>query len=172
MRIEQGEGGAAQGRAGRVGVVDEQDTLAPDFREGEERALEVGGAFGFAQAHLMPRGVPAEQQIGHKRHAEGVGQGAGQLLALVESALAQPGGVQGDGDDGVGLGQILTGKGEEPSEQVQHRGVGAELAAQEKRFQRAAVRAVEAEMFPRRRRFSACLAQGGLGIREGAELAA
>ena len=68
MWIEQGEGGAAQGCAGRVGVVDKQDALAPDFREGKERALEVGDAFGFAQAHLMPGGVLAEQQIGHERH--------------------------------------------------------------------------------------------------------
>lgn len=55
---------------------------------------------------------------------------------------------------------------------MQHGGVGAELAAQEKRFQRAAVCAVEAEMFPRRRRLLTCLAQGGLGVREGLELAA
>ena len=164
MWIEQGEGGAAQGCAGRVGVVDKQDALAPDFREGKERALEVGDAFGFAQAHLMPGGVLAEQQIGHERHAEGIGQGAGQFLALIESALAQPRGVQGHGDDGVGLGQILAGEGEEPPEQVQHGGVGAELAAQEERFQRAAVCAVEAEMLPRRRRLLACLAQGGLGV--------
>ena len=74
MWIEQGEGGAAQGCAGRVGVVDKQDALAPDFREGKERALEVGDAFGFAQAHLMPGGVLAEQQIGHERHAEGIGR--------------------------------------------------------------------------------------------------
>gem|GEM_PF-6430085 len=164
MWIEQGEGGAAQGCAGRVGVVDKQDALAPDFREGKERALEVGDAFGFAQAHLMPGGVLAEQQIGHERHAEGIGQGAGQFLALIESALAQPRGVQGHGDDGVGLGQILAGEGEEPPEQVQHGGVGAELAAQEERFQRAAVCPVEAEMLPRRRRLLACLAQGGLGV--------
>ena len=111
IMIEQGEGGAAQGCAGRVGVVDKQDALAPDFRKGKERALEVGDAFGFAQAHLMPGGVLAEQQIGHERHAEGIGQGAGQFLALIESALAQPRGVQGHGDDGVGLGQILAGEG-------------------------------------------------------------
>lgn len=41
----------------------------------------------------MPGGVLAEQQIGHERHAEGIGQGAGQFLALIESALAQPRGV-------------------------------------------------------------------------------
>ena len=45
----------------------------PGLPGGKERALEVGDAFGFAQAHLMPGGVLAEQQIGHERHAEGIG---------------------------------------------------------------------------------------------------
>lgn len=155
--------GPPQGCAGGQRVIHKQNGFAPNRGGRGERPAQIGLAFGAVQPNLMAGGPGAAQQGGRQRRARRDGQRAGQLLALIEAALAQAGGVQRHRHDRVRRGQIRACLREKPADQMQYSRIMPEFAPEQERSEHARIGRVKPELSPGRRRDKAIAARRARG---------